>query len=151
MFTSPPLPLPPEFPLRQLISLVNEKQQAGAWIRESGACHRLSITASGRCVAVMIGEDLGELLRCCSHVILRADSAPAVVPAGTLIRWRVLEIVTGAAHFSAADRLYQIFPGIELDAEGFRVPIAHHSPEEILADCLQHDISVAKSRVVYRH
>ena len=150
MSNGPPLPLPPEFPLWQMIPLIHDREQVGAWVRDSGPCHRLTITAGGRCAAVLLGQDLGELLRSCSHIILRVESALTLVPAGTLIRWRVLEILTGTHEAPATECLQDLFPGCQIEPAGFRVPTAGHSPEEILADCVQHGIPVRESRVVYQ-
>ena len=149
MFTGPPLPLPPEFPLRQLIPLVKDTQQVGVWIRHSGALHRLTISAEGRCVAITIGQDLGALLRCCSQVVLRAGSSPLAISAEALIRWRALQVVTGAPHLPDVQLLQEIFPGAEINPTGFRVPTCSRSPEEVLAECVRHGVPVVQSRISY--
>jgi hypothetical protein len=150
MFTGPALPLPPEFPLRQLITLITDRQQVGAWVRHSGAPHRLTISAQGRCVAVTMGEDLGALLCCCSQVVLRAGSTAVVIPAETLIRRRALQVVVATAQVPNAELLREIFPNAELDASGFSVPTRCRSPEEVLADCARHGVPVMQSRIVYK-
>ena len=151
MFAGPPLPLSPHFPLRRLLPLIHDKQQVGAWVVQSGARHRLIISADGRCAAVMIGEDLGELLGCCGELVLRAGAGAVVIPAEAVIGWRALQVVTGMQHRPSAERLKEIFPGAELEAGGFRVPMQSHSPEEVLANCMSHGIPVVKSQVVYQH
>jgi hypothetical protein len=151
MFTGPPLPLPTEFPLRQLIPLINDKQHAGAWVRDSGPAHRLTITAGGRCIAILIGQDLGELLRGCTQLVLRAGSCPVCVTAEAVIQWRALQVVTAIPHLPSLERLKQIFPDAEIEAGGFRVPTQHHSAEEVLANCVLHGIPVMESRVVYEY
>src|SRR3954452_9960793 len=100
MFSGPPLPLPSEFPLLQLISLVNHRTQVGAWVRGAGVAHRLTITAKGRCAGVvlvltttpngpcavaLIGEVLVRLLRSCAPVVLRAGTGPVAMAAEELI------------------------------------------------------------------
>jgi len=149
MFAGPPLPLSPDFPLRRLLPLIHDKQQVGAWIGHSGTRHRLTISADGRCVAVMIGEDLGELLGCCSHLVLRAGAGAVVIAAEAVIRWRALQVVTGMPHLPSMERLRQIFPEAEVDPSGFRVLTQYSSPEEVLANCLEHGVQVRESRIVY--
>jgi hypothetical protein len=149
MFTGPPLPLPPEFPLRQLIPLINDKQNAGAWVRDSGPAHRLTITANGRCAALVIGQDLGELLQGCAQLVLRAGANAVCVGVEAVIQWRALQVVTAMPHLPSPERLKEIFPGAEIEAGGFRVPTRSHSPEDVLANCLLHGIPVRESRVVY--
>jgi hypothetical protein len=150
MFSGPLLPLPPDFPLQRLVTLVHSKRPVGVWLRESGRQHRLSITASGRCISVLISEDLGALLRSCSQVLVREGSDPRLLQADALIRWRALQVVTATPYLLCPERLKQIFPGSHPDADGFHVPIGCHVPEEVLSDCLTHDIPVAGSRIVYQ-
>jgi hypothetical protein len=149
MVHGPPLPLSPEFPLLQLAQIIQYRQQVGAWIRNSGPRHRLTISAGGRCLAVVIGEDLGELLGCCAQVVVRAQGSVVIIPAEAVIRWRALQVVTGTPHLPSAERLKEIFPDVEVAGGGFRVPMQDHSPEEVLANCLAHGIQVMESRVVY--
>jgi hypothetical protein len=151
MLTGAPLPLPPEFPLRQLIPMINGKRLVGAWVRDSGARHQLTITADGRCVALIIGEDLGQLLRCCSHIILRAGSGPVVTAAESVIQWRALQVVTASPYLPRPEQLRELFPDAEVQPAGFTVPTRNRSPEEVLSDCILHGIPVMESRVVYRH
>src|SRR3954469_6178509 len=150
MFSGPPLPLPSEFPLLQLITLVNHRPQVGAWVRGAGVAHRLVIVAKGRCAPVVIGEDLGRLLRCCTHVVLRAATGPVAMAAEELIRWRALQVVIATPHLPGPDLLDHIFPGAQLEPMGFSVPTAALSPEEVLSECVRQGIPVTESRVVYR-
>jgi hypothetical protein len=124
--------------------------QAGAWVRDSGPPHRLTITAEGRSLAVTLGEDLGQLLQCCGRIVVRDGSVPLLVPAEALVRWRALQVVTGAPLPPFLERLKKIFPEAALDPAGFRTPTAGSSPEEILASCLAQGIPVMQSRIVYR-
>jgi len=150
MFSGPPLPLPSEFPLLQLIPLINHRTQVGAWVRGAGAAHRLVILAKGRCAPVLIGEDLGRLLRCCSHVVLRAGAGPVAMAAQELIRWRALQVVIATPHLPGPELLDHIFPGARLEPMGFSVPTATLSAEEVLSECVRQGIPVTESRVVYR-
>jgi hypothetical protein len=150
MFAGPPLPLSPDFPLRRLLPLIHDRQQIGAWVGHSGVRHRLTISADGRCAAVMIGEDLGELLGCCSHLVLRSGAGAVVVAAEGVIRWRALQVVTGLPHLPSVERLRQIFPEAEVEATGFKISTQCSSPEEVLANCIEHGVQVRESRIVYR-
>jgi hypothetical protein len=149
MLTGPPLPLPAEFPLRQLIPLINDKEHAGAWVRDSGVHHRLTITADGRCAAVTIGQDLGELLRCCTTIVLRAGSGPVTMSAEALIQWRALRVVTSMPHLLCPERLQEIFPAAQVESTGFSISTERVSPEDVLASCLTHGIPVVESHIVY--
>ena len=149
MFSGSPLPLPPEFPLRHLLPLINPAQHTGVWVRDSGAAHRLTITADGQCACVIIGQDLGELIRDCGRILLRTDGGPFCLPVETVIQWRAIQVVTGTQHLPTRERLKEIFPDAEVDTTGFKVPTRSFSPEEILASCLAHGIQVMKTGIVY--
>jgi hypothetical protein len=150
MFSGAPLPLPSEFPLLQLIPLVQQRAHVGAWVHGAGAGHRLTIAANGRCAAVVIGEDLGQLLCCCTHVVLRSTSGAVLLAAEELIRWRALQVVIGTPHLPGPTLLENIFPGARLEPTGFSVPTTTRSPEEVLSECVRQGIPVMGSRVVYR-
>ena len=147
MLSGPPLPLPLEFPLRLLTSLIQGERLAGAWIQGSGPGRRLTISANGRSVAVTIGQDLGQLLSCCARIVVRAASSPILVSAEALIHWRALQVVVGAA---PRPEVKEIFPDAELEPGGFTVSTETRSAEEVLANCVRHGIPVMESRVVYR-
>jgi hypothetical protein len=150
MFSGPPLPLPSEFPLLQLIPLIHQRAQVGAWVRGAGADHRLTIMSNGRCATVVIGEDLGQLLCCCTHVVLRSTTGAVALPAEELIRWRALQVVIGTPHLPGPALLDDIFPGARLEPTGFSVSTTTRSPEEVLSECVRRGIPVTGSRVVYR-
>ena len=149
MFSGPPLPLPPDFPLHRLVSLIGCSDEVGVWIRDARP-QRLLITATGRCIAVMLGGDLGALLRCCRRLVVRSHSQALVLEADEIIRWRVLQVITGTPYLPSAERLTGIFPEAEMDDVGFHIPIPKCLPEEVLANCLTHGIRVMGSRIVYR-
>jgi hypothetical protein len=149
MFCGPPLPLAADFPLRQLVPLINGRQRTGCWVREAGAAHRLLISVAGRCVSVLIGGNLGALLAGCTHVVVREGTDPVVLDSEVLIQWRALQVVTGMPYLPGPVRLKEIFPAAAVEPDGFRVPTQSRSPEEILAECLAHGIPVLESRIVY--
>jgi hypothetical protein len=72
-----------------------------------------------------------------------------VLDAEAIIRWRVLQVITGTPYLPAPERLRELFPEAELDDVGFHIPITKCPPEEVLADCLTHGIRVTGSRIVY--
>jgi hypothetical protein len=150
MFSGPPLPLPHDFPLRQLVTLVQYRNDVGVWLRGSARGLRLSIRACGTSSKVLINGDLGLLLRSCAEVVVRQGSQPVVLGAQVLIGWRALQVVTARPYLPCLEWLRDIFPGANLETIGFRVPIDGRAPEDILADCLTHGIPVAGSRIVYR-
>lgn len=71
-----------------------------------------------------------------------------VLPAESIIQWRALQVVT-ATPYLPAQRLSQVFPGAQLNPAGFHVPIRDRAPEEVLADCLTHEIPVLGSSILY--
>lgn len=150
MFSGPPLPLPHHFQLRQLVTLVGCSKDVGVWLRDCGHNHLLSITADGRCIEVLIGGDLGTLLRCCNRVVVRSGTRAVVVETEALIQWRALAVITGTPYVPCAERLREIFPGANLERAGFWVPIQRRAPEEVLAECMSRGIPVMESRIVYR-
>jgi hypothetical protein len=149
MCSGPPLPLSPDFPVHQLLSLVGQRQRAGAWVQGAGSAHRLIITAHGHCSAVIIGEDLGELIQCCDQIVLRGGIGAFVVASKAVMRWRALQVVTDRPQLPGPERLREIFPGAEIDSTGFKVPLESCSPEELLASCLARGIQVANTWIVY--
>jgi hypothetical protein len=150
MFSGPPLPLPPEFPLSNLVPMISPGYVAGAWVRDSGRPRSLTISANRRSVTVTLGQDLGQLLQSCERIVVREGSVPLLLSAPALIHWRALQVVVGPAHSPCADRLKEIFPQVELDPTGFKVPTRGSSPEQILARCLAQGIPVKESRIVYQ-
>jgi hypothetical protein len=119
------------------------------WVRGSARALHLYDTAGGATYRLLIGPDLGHLLGRCDRIALREGSRTIVLDAETVIRWRVLQVVTGAPHLPCLDRLTELFPGVHLNDSGFQVPISSGNPEHILAECLSHGIPVRESRIVY--
>jgi hypothetical protein len=148
MFSGPPLPLSPDFPLQSLVTLTPALAHLGAWVRGRTRDLPLSLT-DYRC-QVLISGDLGVLLRRCQRVAVRQGTQPVVLEANRLIEWRALQVITGMPYLLPAELLREVFPGAQPRADGFEVPICDRAPEEVLADCLIHAIPVAKSQVVYR-
>jgi hypothetical protein len=150
MFSGPPLPLPQEFPIRQLLPLLQSSKNAGAWLRGCRRELRLSIGASEGCSSVIISGDLGRLLKRCDEIVVREGARPVMLRAELLIQWRALQVVTATPYLPCLEWLRDIFPGAHLETVGFRVPIDSRAPEDVLADCLIHGIPVASTRIIYR-
>lgn len=150
MFSGPPLPLPHEFPLAQLLTLTQATKGVGAWVRGCPRQLRLHPTGLGRFGSVLISGDLGLLLGGCARVALREGAQPLVVEAEVLIQWRVLQVVTGTPYLPCPERLNEVFPGAQANHAGFFVPVESRPPEGVLADCLTHGIPVTGSRIIYR-
>jgi hypothetical protein len=149
MFTGPPLPLSLDFPIQQLLALTHEHFGVGAWLRDGPRELRLRLTGAGRRSRVLISRDLGLLLRRCRSIVLREGSKAVILGADALIRWRALQVVTGTPCLPRPQLLREIFPHAYFEATGFSVPILHHIPEEVLAECVTHRIPVVGSRIVY--
>jgi hypothetical protein len=149
MFTGPPLPLSLDFPIQQLLALTHVHSGVGAWVRDGPRELRLRLRGAGGRSKVLISRDLGLLLRRCRSIVLREGSKAVVLGVDVLIRWRALQVVTGAPCLPPPQVLREIFPEAYLEATGFSVPIQDDVPEEILAECVTHGIPVVESRVVY--
>jgi hypothetical protein len=150
MSWSPPVPLSPDFPLRQLVILAKERESVGAWFRGSNRRIQLHARSRGRYTSILIARDLGFLLRCCGWVAVRQASEVLVLRSEVLIGWRALQVVTRTPLLLCAERLKQLFRAVDFDDVGFQVPTHSCSPEEVLAECLTHGIPVAESHIVYR-
>ncbi len=148
MFLGPPLPLSPNLPLAELLAHAQPPGPLGAWLRDCR--HRLHVyDGGGGYRRLLVSPDLGFLLGRCSHVALRQDRGPVVLPAEVVIEWRTLQVVTATPYLPGVERLSAQFPGLRPDSSGLLVPIRTGSPEEVLAECLARGMQVVGSRVVY--
>jgi hypothetical protein len=147
MFSGPPLPLSPDFPIKRLVSLTSTLSHFGAWVRGRTRDLLLGLTDCG--FPVLISGDLGVLLRHCRQIALREGNRPVILDAEQLIQWRALQVVTARPHLPCPELLKEVFPEAFLDPAGFKVPIQTRTPEEVLAECLVLGIPVAESRIVY--
>jgi hypothetical protein len=150
MLSGPPLPLPQDTPIQQLLAFARPPGTLGAWVRGAGHTLHLYEASAGASHRVLIGPDLGHLLSRCNRIALREGAHPVVLEADAVIRWRVLQVVTATPHLPSLERLNQMFPGAHLTSAGFEVAISSRAPEHILAECLTHGIPVRESRIVYR-
>ena len=149
MLSGPPLPLPHDIPIHQLLAYARQPGILGAWVRGSVRTLHLYESASGASHRLLIGPDLGHLLGRCDRVALRQGTRPVVLDAEAVIRWRVLQVVTATPHLPSLERLHEIFPGAQLDGSGFQVAISSGTPEHVLAECLTQGIPVRESRIIY--
>jgi hypothetical protein len=97
-----------------------------------------------------VSDDLGYLLRRCAQIAFRDGDAVVTVPAGVLVRWRVLEIVLAAPYLPAAHQLHELFPHARVRHDVVALPIGLGSPEEALALCAAEGLPVAATRIGYR-
>jgi hypothetical protein len=151
MPAGPPLPLVPEYPLAQLIGLIDPRAaqaQLGVWV-DFEAIIPLYVTARGRSCRMLLSGDLGHLLGRCRHVAVRQEGQVRVLAVEMLTHWRTLEVVMPAGCSRSQERLQQIFPSAVMEARGFRIPVDSVPPESVLAECLTHGIPVTESRITY--
>ena len=149
MFSGPPLPLLPDFPVCRLVAVLDSRAETGAWLRGSRSI-RLYARAGGRTSCVLIAGDLGVLLQHCTWIVVREGARAVLLSSEVLLGWRALQVVTGTPHLPCPPRLKELFPELEVDDFGFRVPTRSCPPEAVLAECLRHGIPVTKSRIIYR-
>jgi hypothetical protein len=150
MFSGPPLPLSPDLPLSKLRPLLNGSTTIGVWLRGTSRQLRGLVGPAGGASRVLLGGDLGALLRHCDRVLIREESEPVVLSAEMVIRWRAVQVLVGTPYLPPSERLKAIFPDADIDHTGFLVPTHRRSPEEVLAECVVNDIPVRESRIVYR-
>jgi hypothetical protein len=148
--SGPPLPLWPQFPLGQLVPLLIDKPQVGAWLQEARREIPLRIRWGRQTFGTLVGRDLGRLLRRCNWIVVRFGRRPVLLRAEELIRCRALQVVTGTPYLPSAEVLAEILSGAQPASAGFSVPTSQHSPEEVLAICLAQGIPVMESRIGYR-
>lgn len=148
MCSGPPLPLPPDFPLGQLLFLIHA-HGSGAWVRGSTRKLRLYNRSGGFTSEVLLAGDLGLLLRRCAGVVVREGAEAVLLESELLIQWRALQVVTGTPYLACPHRLKELFPDSETDEHGFHVRTRSCPPEAVLADCLTHGIPVAETHIIY--
>jgi hypothetical protein len=146
MFTGPPLPLPSDLPLQWLAGHTCSGWVLGAWTREPIHTLEIHCPTGGR---VLVSADLGFLLGRCSRVAVREGREVVVLEADLLIQWRALQVVTATPYLPGLERLSAIFHRARFDSNGFLVPIANRSPEEVLAECIAVGMQISGSRIVY--
>ena len=149
MLSGPPLPLPHNIPLHQLLAYARQPGTLGAWVRGSVRTLHLYESASGASHRLLIGPDLGHLLSCCDRVALREGTNPIVLDAEAVIHWRTLQVVTSSPYLPGLERLHEIFPGAHLNSSSFQIAISSRTPEDVLAECLIRGIPVRESRIIY--
>lgn len=149
MLSGPPLPLPHDVPLHQLLAHASLPGTLGAWVRGSVRTLHLYESGHGATHRVLIDADLGHLLSCCDRVALWAGNQTVVLSAEAIIGWRTLQVVTSSPYLPGLQLLRQIFPGAHLNHTGFEIAIANRTPEHVLAECLTYGIAVRESRISY--
>ena len=146
MFPGSPAPLPAATPLEAIVRLVVPGPPAGVWARGCSRMQRWRVRG-GR---LLVGPDLGALLRRCDSVVVRDGRRPVAVPSAMLIRWRVLEIVLGTPYLPPPNQLRLLFPGLRSSALRVAIPLGLGSAEEALAVCARERLPVVASRIAYR-
>jgi hypothetical protein len=149
MFSGPPLPLPPDLPLRTLLEPAQQPGMLGAWVRGSSRALHLYEAGGGITGRILVSPDLGFLLGRCSRIALREGEHSIVLAAEAIVQWRTLQVITSAPYLPGLERLATLFPGLLLDLCGFTVPLASHSADVVLGECLAQEVTVTGSRIVY--
>ena len=71
------------------------------------------------------------------------------LPAGALIRCRVLEIVLAAPYLPPPPQLRALFPTARVHERTVTLPLGLGSPEEALALCAAEGLQVSGTRIAY--
>src|SRR5215218_674050 len=150
MFDGPPLPLPRDVRIEQLLTHCQSAEPLGAWVRLSVPrlrIYRIPVRAS---CCVLASPDLGFLLSRCDAIALREGGRIRVLPSPIVIQWRALQVATATPHLPGVSRLRLEYPEMQTSLEGILIPIRERSPEEVLGRCVAAGVRVMSSRVVYR-
>jgi hypothetical protein len=83
------------------------------------------------------------------EVAVRAGDRTVVLASEVVIEWRALQVATATPYLPGLDHLRGLFPGLRSTPNGFLVPVGKRSAEEVLALCLEEDVHVSGSRIVY--
>src|SRR3954465_15235642 len=114
MLDAPVLPLLPEYPLAQLVGLIDTndaREPLGAWLAGVDDAVSICVTARGGCCRMLLSGDLGLLLARCSRVAVRQGCQPRIVATEALLRCRALEVGITRGSAQNPERLQEIFPG----------------------------------------
>ncbi len=141
-----PSRLLPAVCLAAVLPFARPGEMLGVWTR--GGRHALLLRIGHR--AVLIGADLGALLRRCNRIAIRCGGRLEVVEAESLIAWRTLRIVTCTPFLPDLDRLRPLVPGLTASGTHLTLPLGLDGPEGVLAACVAAGVSVAASRIEYR-
>lgn len=146
MLPGAPSQLPPAVLLPTVLALARPGELLGAWLRGCRTPFRLQ--AAHR--SLLIGSDLGALLRSCLHVAVRVGCEVTAAKAEQLAAWRTFQIVTGAPSQPGLDRLRALYPGLNIRGSRIALPISFGAPEEVLAACAVARVPVLSSWIDYR-
>jgi hypothetical protein len=146
MFPGSPAPLPPNVRLTTVVQFARAGSVLGVWGRE---CGRVKVWRLAGRRALVVGRDLGGLLRRCDRVVVRDGDRVVALATSLLIRWRVLEIVLGTPFLPPPAQLRALFPGLRSAPGSFAIPIGLGSAEEALAVCAWERIPIVSTRIAY--
>jgi hypothetical protein len=145
MFPGSPSPLHSTTALRQAAALARPGL-TGVWLSGCGRMRAVRMPG-GR--VLLVSRDLGRLLRRCDRVIVRDGEDPVVLPATSLIRCRVLEVVLGTPFLPAGAQLRSLFPSCVAGAGTHSIPLGLGSAEEALALFAAERVPVLASSIGY--
>lgn len=141
-----PSQLLPTARLTAVLALARPGELLGVWAR--GCRRALCLRVNRR--ALLIGADLGALLRRCNRIAIRCRAGIVAVEAEGLIAWRTLQIVTGTPYLPELDRLRFLVPDLKVSGMRLTLPLGLGGPEEALAACVAARVPVAASWIEYR-
>jgi len=150
MFPGSPARIVPTWPLRSLLPLAAPGGVLGVWLRGCTRPQTIRCRGPDGPRQLLASEDLGFLLRRCATIALRDSGAVRAVPAGVLLRCRVLEIVLAAPYLPTPRQLRELFPSALLREAVIAVPLGLGSAEEALALCAAEGLPVSATRIAYR-
>ena len=146
MFPGSPAPLPPGTRLTDLPPFPRCPDIVGVWLR---GCRGLRLLRLRNSPGLLLGRDLGTLLRRCEAVAVRVAGRPRVLSASQLVRFRVLEVVLGTPFLPPPAQLRELYPGVARQAHSYSIPLGLGSAEEALALCAAEGVAVRGSRIRY--
>jgi hypothetical protein len=141
-----PSQLLPTARLTAVLAVARPGELLGVWARGGRRALRLRVNRR----ALLIGADLGALLRRCNRIAIRYRGRAVVVEAEGLIAWRTLRIVTGTPYLLELERLRFLVPDLEVSGTRLTLPLGLGGPEEALAACIAARVPVVASWIEYR-
>jgi hypothetical protein len=143
-----PRPLPASLPLVRIARHAGGARPLGAWV---AGLPGVAVGVVRDCAGgglVVVGADLGALLRRCSAVLVELGGEAVPVDAARLARCRRLTVAADPAPGALA-RLRGTAPRAHRRAGRVVFALGDRSPEEVLAACRAAGLAVAGSAVEY--
>ncbi len=140
-------PLPPSFPLFQLIAMATPgtDRLLGGWVRGGSRPLRLSGSSA---TPLLAAGDLRYLLARCDLVAVRSGERVLLLRGRPLESRLALQVAAARSRVLLPGVFAGRFDPVPTGTDELTVPVGERTPEAVLADCVRDGLSVRASRVV---